>query len=83
VEKSCLAFRDFSSLRTHFRAAYCIRLLYAFIAHVKNAFYADVFLAYKLLLSACVIGYEERGVKTANGKIQKEQEQTEAEPHGA
>ena len=30
--------------------------------------------------SACVIGYEE---KTANGKIQKEQEQTEAQPDGA
>ena len=33
--------------------------------------------------SGCVIGYEERGVKTANGKIQKEQEQTEAQPDGA
>ena len=43
--------------------------------------YADAFLAYSL--SACVIGYEERGVKTANGKIQKEQEQTEAQPDGA
>jgi len=30
-----------------------------------------------------VIGCEERGVKTANGKIQKEQEQTEAQPVGA
>jgi hypothetical protein len=27
--------------------------------------------------------YEERGVKTANGKIQKEQEQSEAQPDGA
>ena len=44
-----------------------MRLLYAAIAHVKNAFYADVSLAYSL--SACVIGFEERGVKTANGKI--------------
>ena len=32
-----------------------------------------------LLLSACVIAYEE---KTANSKIQKEQEQTEAQPDG-
>jgi hypothetical protein len=30
-----------------------------------------------------MIGYEERGVKTANGKIQKEQEQSEAQPDGA
>ena len=30
--------------------------------------------------SDCVIGYEE---KTANGKIQKEQEQSEAQPDGA
>jgi hypothetical protein len=36
-----------------------------------------------LLLPACVISYEERGVKTANGKIQKEQEQTQAQPDGA
>ena len=42
------------------------------------------FLAYnRALLSACVIGCEERGVKTANGKIQKEQDQTEAQPDGA
>jgi hypothetical protein len=34
-------------------------------------------------LSACVIGYEERGVKTANGKIQKEPEQSEAQSDGA
>ena len=48
------------------------------MAYVKNIFYADAFLAYISL--ACVIGYEE---KTANGKIQKEQEQTEAQPDGA
>jgi hypothetical protein len=30
-----------------------------------------------------MIGYEERGVKTPNGKIQKEQEQSEAQPDGA
>ena len=35
------------------------------------------------MFAACVIGCEERGVKTANGKIQKEQEQTEAQPDGA
>ena len=60
-----------------------MRLLYGTMAYVKNTFYVDAFLAYKLLLSACVIGYEERGVKTANGKIQKEQEQSEAQPDGA
>jgi hypothetical protein len=35
------------------------------------------------LLLACGIAYGERGVKTANGKIQKEQEQSEAQPDGA
>ena len=29
-----------------------------------------------------MIGYEERGVKTANGKTQKECEQVEAQPDG-
>jgi hypothetical protein len=44
-----LAFRDIPSLRTHFPGgAYCMILLYVFIAHVKNTFYADAFLAYKL-----------------------------------
>jgi len=38
---------------------------------------------FSVYFSACVIGCEERGVKTANGKIQKEQEQTEAQPDGA
>jgi hypothetical protein len=47
------------------------------MACVKHAFYADS-LAYSL--SVCVIGYEE---KTANGKIQKEQEQSEAQPDRA
>ena len=41
-----LAFRDFSLLTTHFRGAYCIRPVYVSMAHVKNTFYADVFLAY-------------------------------------
>jgi hypothetical protein len=58
-----------------------MRLIYACIAYVKNKVYAGAFVAYTL--SACVIGYEERGVKTANDKIQKEQEQTEAQPDGA
>jgi len=31
-------FRDFSSLRTHFRAAYCMRLLYVNMGHVNNKF---------------------------------------------
>ena len=54
------------------------------MTYVKNKLDATVVLAYKtLLLSACMIGYEERGVKTANGKIQKEQEQSEAQPDGA
>ena len=35
---------------------------------------------FSVYFSTCVIGYEE---KTANGKIQKEQEQTEAQPDGA
>ena len=43
VGESCLAFRDFSSLRTHFRAAYRIRLLYVIMAYVKHTFYADAF----------------------------------------
>ena len=30
-----------------------------------------------------MIGYEERVVRTANGKVQKEKEQTEAQPDGA
>jgi hypothetical protein len=51
------------------------------MAYVKNRLDADAFLAYSL--SACVIGCDERGVKTANGKIQKEQEQSEAQPDGA
>jgi hypothetical protein len=38
---------------------------------------------FSVYFSACVVGYEERGVKTANGKIEKEQEQTEAQPVGA
>ena len=59
-------------------AAYCMRLIYADMTYVKHTFYADVSLAYSL--SVCVIGYEE---KTANGKIQKEQEQSEARPDGA
>ena len=62
-------------------SGYCSRLVYVFMAWVKNKVYADVFLAYSL--SVCVIGYEERGVKTANDKIQKEQEQSEAQPDGA
>jgi hypothetical protein len=32
------AFRDFSSLRTHFRAAYCMRLLYVDMGHVNYKF---------------------------------------------
>ena len=63
-----------------FAVAYDIRLLYATMAYVKNRFYAKVFLVYKLFLSVCVIAYEE---KTANDKIQKEREQTEAQPDGA
>ena len=58
-------------LRTHFRAAYYIRLLCADIAHVKNTFCADACLVYDL--SAPVIGYEERGKKLrmANPKKNK------------
>jgi hypothetical protein len=58
----------------------CMRQICAFMAYVKNRLYADVFLAYKLFPSACVIAYEE---ETANDKIQKAREQTEAQPDGA
>jgi hypothetical protein len=37
-----LAFRDFSSLRTHFRPAYCIRRLYGAMAHVKTSGFLTV-----------------------------------------
>jgi len=41
-----------------------MRLLYVYMPYVKNKVCADVFLAYKSFLSACVIGCdEERGVK--------------------
>jgi len=36
-------------LRTHFWAAYYTRLVYVFMAYVKNTLYADVFLAYKVI----------------------------------
>ena len=39
VGKSCLAFRDFPSSTTHFRPAYCIRLLYVAMEYVKHKFY--------------------------------------------
>jgi hypothetical protein len=55
-----------------------MRLLYVDMTYVKNTFYADAFLAY--IFRSGVIGYEE---KTANAKIQKEQEQTEAQSDGA
>ena len=42
-----LAFCDFSSLRTHFRAAYCMRLLCVNMAYVKSKVYSGWFLAYK------------------------------------
>ena len=35
----------------------------------SNNFHNDVFSVYRLSLSACVIGYEERGVKTANDTL--------------
>jgi hypothetical protein len=60
-----------------------MRLLYVFMAHVKTNFATTFFWRIKLLPSACVIAYEERGVKTANGKIKKEGEQREAQPDGA
>jgi hypothetical protein len=47
----------------------------------SNKFANDVFVAYRTI-SFSVIA-DERGVKTANDKIQKEQEQIEAEPDGA
>jgi len=54
---------------------------YTHIWRMSRTSLPDVFLAYTL--PSCVIGYEERGVKTANGKIQNEQEQSEAQPDGA
>jgi hypothetical protein len=51
VEGSCFAFRDFSSLRTHFQL-YGMRLIYITTAYVKHKVYADGFLAYELFLSA-------------------------------
>ena len=38
---------------------------------------------FSVYFSTCVIGYEEQGVKTANDKIQKEQQQSEAQSDGA
>jgi hypothetical protein len=49
------------------------------MAYVKNKF-ATTFLAYRIIAFSLRDRYEE---KTANGKIQKEQEQTEAQPDGA
>jgi hypothetical protein len=76
-------FGDFSSLRTHIRGtAYCIHLLCALMAHVKSKFYDDLLLAYKI---DCFQPRDRvwRHDLGANGKIQKEQEQTEAQPDGA
>jgi hypothetical protein len=61
---------------------YCIRALDGAMVHV-NQFCDDIFSVSGYCFQSCVIGHEERGVKTANGKIQKEQEQTEAQPDGA
>ena len=58
-----------------------MRLIYADVAYVKSTFYADAFLAYIFQPARSAI--EERGVNTGNGKIQKEQEQSEAQPDGA
>jgi hypothetical protein len=46
-----------------FAVAIVLRLLYVLLAYVKNRLDADVFLRIRLFLSACVMGYEERGIK--------------------
>ena len=74
------AFREFSSLTTRFR-----RLVYAAFIRAYGVCQGQIlrrgFL--RVYFSACVIGYQETSVKTANAKIQKEQEQSEAQPDGA
>jgi hypothetical protein len=46
--------------------------------------FTTTFLAYRIIaFSLRDSAVEERGVKTANDKIQKEREQTEAQPDGA
>jgi hypothetical protein len=72
-----LAFRDFSSLTTHFQPP-VVGVEYTYLWRMSSPI-----LAFRILFFSRVIGYEERGVKTANGKIQKEQEQSEAQSDGA
>jgi hypothetical protein len=58
-----------------------MRLLYADRAPVKKENYARCFLVY---FSACAIDCEKRRVKELpSGKMQKEQEESEAQPDGA
>jgi hypothetical protein len=68
------------------RLSFLVSLAAAYYAYLgrmsSNNFDDRYFWCIELLLSACVIA-DERGVKTANGKIKKEQEQTEAQPDGA
>jgi hypothetical protein len=51
------------------------------MAHVKSKFYDNVFLVYKIYCSSPRDRLWKRDLH-ANGKIQKTQEQTEAEPDG-
>jgi hypothetical protein len=77
------AFRVFSSLKL-ISASFIVYAMYTQLWRTSRTnFTTDIFWCIRLLLSACVIGYEGRGVKTANGKVQEEQEQTEAQPDGA
>jgi hypothetical protein len=43
LQGNCLAFGEFSSLRTRFRGACCMRLLYGDIEHVKQQICNGIF----------------------------------------
>lgn len=53
------------------KAEFYGRSLCVDVAHVKRHIYLAVFSHITLLLSACVISYQERRDKSANAKIQK------------
>ncbi|MFZ0915750.1 MAG: hypothetical protein WAN04_02555, partial [Candidatus Udaeobacter sp.] len=75
--KNCLAFRDFSSLRTHFQGGSLYIALYTYFWRMSSTnFTTTLFSVLKILLSANVIAYEERGVKTANDKSKRNPAQT-------
>jgi hypothetical protein len=74
-EKACFSMRSPGApliVRSHFLAAYGIRLLHASMAHVKQQIYNFNWTSVPV-----------REIGGANGEIQKEQEQSEAQPDGA